>query len=125
MLVRDRELARRAEHAVRHLPTERLRAEGLIEHRDPAAGLGPGDEIARGHVPDADHDLDRSVSVVHGREAELVGVRVVADLEHPRHHHPLQSGPGSLDPLDLDPAGVDPLCEGLHVHLDGDELPQP
>ena len=125
VLLRDRELPRRAQHPVRHLPAERSRAQRLIEERDPGAGFRPRHQVARGHVADADDDLDGTVPRVHGGEAELVRVRVVADLSHGRHDDAVEPRPGTLDPLDLDPARVDPRRELLHVELDRDELPEP
>ena len=99
-----------------------LRAERLGQDRHPGAGLSPRNEVARRHVADADHDLHWSVPGFDGREAELVGVRMVADLQHLRHDHALESGPGPLDGLDLGSPRADALGELLDVQLERREL---
>jgi hypothetical protein len=125
VLLGDRQLSGRAEHPVRHLAAERPAVERLRDERDTRAGPGPGHEIARRHVADADDDLDGALPGVDGSQAELLRVRMIAHVHDGGHHDAVEAGPGAFDALDLDPAGIDPRRELLRVQLDRHELPEP
>ena len=105
MVAADRKLPGRAQHPVRHDAADLALAQRLLEGRHPGAGRGPGHEIARRHVAHTDHQLDLAGRVLEPGEAQLVGVRVVADLEHARDDDALEPLPRVQDRLDLDALG--------------------
>jgi hypothetical protein len=84
---RDRQLARRAEHAVRHNAEDRPGADGPRQRWDRGARRCKGHEVARGHVPDAHDDLDRPRAGLDARDAQPVRAGVVAHVQNPRDHH--------------------------------------
>ena len=50
---------------------------------------------------------------------------MIADLEHPSHHHTLQPCPRPEHPFDLDPLPGDQLRQLVGLKVGGGELPQP
>ena len=125
VVLADRELHRRAEHPGRVDPADGLDRERLAEGRDAGSGRGPRDEVTLAHVPDPDHQLGLAGGVLDPGDAELVGVRMVADLDDLRDDDALQAAPWSLDRLDQHPARDQHLRERLRLEFARGELAQP
>ena len=115
------------EHSMpsRHDTADLARPSGLVQHRDARARRRPGHEIARRHVAHADHELDLAGRVLEPGEAELVGVRVIADLEDARDDDALEPLPRVQDRLDLDAPVGHRLGELVGGHVGRRELAQP
>jgi hypothetical protein len=101
VLVGDRELPGRAQHPVGDLSPERLGLQRTVEHRHPGPRSRPGDQIPGLHVPDAHDDLCRPVAAVDDRDAQLLCVRVVSDLEHAGDDDAGESLPRTFDRFDV------------------------
>jgi hypothetical protein len=122
---RDAELVGRAQHAVRDHTADLARAERLRQERHGRAGAREGHQVSSSHVADADHDLLFPRTRVHAREAELLAVRVVANLEHPSDDHSVEVLPRTLDRLDLGALVGEELCELVRRELRRAELAEP
>ena len=122
---RDAELVGRAQHAVRDHAADLAPAEWLGQERHGGARSGERHDVADGHVPHADHDLLLTRARVDTREAELLAVRVVTDLEHASGDDAVQPLPRALDRLDLGALVREDLGELLGPQLGRAELAEP
>ena len=75
--------------------------------------------------PNSDHQLDLAGRVLQPGEAQLVGVRMVAHLEHARSDDPRQPLPRPKDVLDLGAARRQQLGELLRGQVGGTQLAKP
>ena len=130
VVLAELELALGEDHPVRHLAAELPRLD-LQPTRDLRAGQSDGDRRARAEVPGAADDRARlALPHVHRAELELVGVWVLAGLEHAADAEVAEVAAlvGDADVRDaVDLAGRDrePVCELLQRHLDCDVVAQP
>ena len=113
VLGRDPELPRGAEHPVGDDAADLPGRQGLGQRGHGGARPGERHEVSRHHVADAHHHLAFRVPGRHPGQAERVGVRVVADLQDPGHHHALQAVPRPLDLLHLRTLGGEELGQLL------------
>ncbi len=82
-------------------------------------------DVARGHVLGAAHDPSGVAPEVDVDEGQLVGVRMLHDVEHARRDHPAHLAAGLLDALDLQADLVERRDQLLGRGLDRRELPDP
>ena len=117
----------RGEHSMPSDTTPRIsrRPSGSSRTGTRAPGGAHGHEVARPHVAHADDELDLAGRVLEPRQAELVGVRVIADLEDPHDDDPLEPVPRTQDALDLDAAMGDQVGEVVDGHVGRRVLAQP
>jgi hypothetical protein len=125
VLLGDRQLAGRAQHPVGELAPEALGLQRGLQDRDPGPRLRPRHQVAGRDVPHPHHDLRRSVAAVDDGDAELLGVRVVADLQHPGDRHPGEPRPGLLDRLEVRALQRQEVAELHGTQLGRTELPEP
>jgi hypothetical protein len=104
VLLRERELLRRADHPIRHDAAD-LRLPELRAVRQRRAGHRDRDLLPRRDVRRAAHDLDRRpVAEIHLAEREAVGVRMLRPLDDEADAELRQVGTEALDRLDLETA---------------------
>ena len=103
VLVRDLELARRAQH-----PLALLAADLALLDRHAAGSVAPtvasGGDHAGVDVRRPAHDAQLARAAVDAAERQPVGVGMAGDLEHPRHHDAGIGAAVALDALDVEAA---------------------
>lgn len=122
---RHGELHRRTHHPVRDDAADLARRDRLVERRHARPRPGEGNQVARAHVPHPHDDLPFARAGRHPGEAQLVGVGMVAHLEHARSDDPRQPLPRPKDVLDLGAARRQQLGELLRGQVGGTQLAKP
>ena len=125
VILRDRELAGRAEHPVRDHTSDLASAERLGQSRNAGPRWRERNEVSGRHVPHADDDLELAGARIHPSQAERGGIRVVTDLEHSGDDHPLQAGPRVEDLFDLHTLQRDAFGKLVGAEIGRRELAQP
>ena len=124
VVVRQLQLAGRAQHALALLAADLARADDRAA-REGRAHRGERHDHPRAHVGRAAHDAQLAGAAVDATEREAVGVGMARDLEHPRHHHPRERAPVGLDALDVEAAPSERLGHPLGCGVELDPLAQP
>ena len=123
MIVRQSELARRAQHARALHAADR----GFFDFyaRQARADLGERRLHPRAHVRRAADDFQPFTASVDSAEGELVGVGMPAHLEDLRHHHAAELRADRLVSLDLEPGHRQALGQRRARHRRVAETAQP
>ncbi len=131
VVVREAELARRAQHAARLDPAQlRLadleRRRGARRGRKARAYKGARHLLPRGDIRRAAYDLQRLARPrVHLGDAQLVGIRMRGDALDQRDDHALERARDRRHLLHLEAAHRERVREALDRHVDAHQLLEP
>ncbi len=125
VVVAEAELVGSEEHAVGGDAPDGPAFEDPERLREMRAGRSVRHDVAGGDVPGAAHHSGGVASEVDVDEGQLVGLRMLHDVEHPSRDHPADITAGLLDALDLQPHLVERRDELVGRCFDRRELPDP
>ena len=131
VIVPEADLVLGEDHPARGLPAELALVERLVEDRQERTGQTDRDRRARLEVPRAADDLARvSLPHVDLAELELVGVRMLVDLEHAADEEATEVAVEVRDadvdhPLDLERRDGESSAISCGARVDGDVLAKP
>ena len=125
MVVRDAELSRRTEHPLRLLSEQRPDRQRLGKYGHAGPRTGVRHEVPGPHVSHTHHHDPLDSASVDPSQAELLGIRMVSNLEHPGHQDPVQALPWTHDGFNMHPAEGEQVAEVLRRQLDRAEFAKP
>ena len=122
----DPQLRRGAQHAVGHHPPDLTRGERCRDRGHARTWSRKRDQVSGRHVPDTNHYLTLDRSGGDSCQTQLVGVRMIADLQDLRHDHAVEALPRAFDAFSTSaPLAVSSSARSSRRQVDGAELPQP